>query len=81
MSHAEWKKNGLFQKVETALQTQKEQRAEIHLTTNFGKDAWINYYITTFKSAGKLHFLMTVDDITKRKLAEIELERHRDHLQ
>ncbi len=76
-----WKKNGLFQKVETALQTQKEQRAEIHLTTNFGKDAWINYYITTFKSAGKLHFLMTVDDITKRKLAEIELERHRDHLQ
>jgi PAS domain S-box-containing protein len=70
-----WKKNGLFQKVETALQTKAEQRAEIHLTTSFGRDAWINYYITTFTSRGKLNFLMTVEDITERKLVELEIAR------
>lgn len=70
-----WKKNGLFQKVETALQTKEEQRAEIHLTTSFGRDAWINYYITTFGSRGKLHFLMIVEDITERKLVEVSIAR------
>ena len=69
-----WKKNGLFSKVEIALQTQEEQMEEIHLTTAFNRDAWINYYITTFRSEGKLHFLMTVENITKRKLAEQERE-------
>jgi len=76
-----WKKNGLFRKVETAFKTREEQRAEIHLTTVFGKDAWIYYYITTFTSGGKLHFLMTVDDITERKLAEIEVKGYQDHLE
>jgi PAS domain S-box-containing protein len=70
-----WKKNGLFQKVETALQTKEEQRAEIHLTTTFGRDAWINYYITTFTSRAKLHFLMIVEDITERKLVEVAIAR------
>jgi PAS domain S-box-containing protein len=70
-----WKKNGLFQKVETALQTKEEQKAEIHLTTSFGRDAWINYYITTFTSRAKLHFLMIVEDITERKLVEVAIAR------
>ncbi len=65
-----WKKNGLLDKVETALATGEEQRAEIHLTTTFGKDVWINYVITTFTSNGTLHFLMLVDDITERKQAQ-----------
>ena len=69
-----WKKNGLFDKVETALATGEEQRAEIHLTTVFERDAWINYHITTFTSNGELHFLMLVDEITERKLAEQALQ-------
>jgi PAS domain S-box-containing protein len=76
-----WKKNGLFDKVEAALSTGKEHRAEIHLTTAFGKDAWINYYITTFTSNGQPHFLMLVDDITERKQAEEELMKYREHLE
>ena len=76
-----WKKNGLFDKVETALATGKEQRAEIHLTTVFGKNSWINYYITTFTSNDKPHFLMLVDDITERKQAEEELMKYREHLE
>ncbi len=76
-----WKKNGLFQKAETALRTKKVQTAEIHLTTSFGRDAWIFYYFTTFRSGGKLHFLMIVEDITERKLDENELKKYRDHLE
>jgi PAS domain S-box-containing protein len=76
-----WKMNGLFGKVETAFITNEPQRAEIHLTTSFGRDAWLDYFITTFRSAGKLHFLMTVDEITERKLAEIELNKYQAHLE
>ena len=76
-----WKKNGLIDMAEAALATGKEQRAEIHLTTVFGKNSWINYYITTFTSNDKPHFLMLVDDITERKQAEEELMKYREHLE
>jgi PAS domain S-box-containing protein len=76
-----WKKNGLFDKVEAALSTGKRQRAEVHLTTTFGRDVWINYSITTFTSNGELHFLMVVDDITERKQAEEELRNYHEHLE
>ncbi len=75
------KKNGLFQKIETALSSRLEQKGETYLTTTFGKYLWISYYITTFQSMGKLHFLMMVEDISERKQAEAELNRYREHLE
>ena len=75
-----WKENGLFEVVETALKTGDEQRTEIHLTTNFEKDAWIKYYVTTFTSKGQLNFLMLVDDITERKLAEKALQESEERI-
>ena len=75
------KKNGLFQKIETALSSRVEQKGETYLTTTFGKYLWISYYITTFQSMGKLHFLMMVEDISERKQAEAELNRYREHLE
>ncbi|MCE1254282.1 MAG: ATP-binding protein, partial [Anaerolineae bacterium] len=65
-----WKINGLYDKVELALKTRQDQQAETHLTSAFGKDIWINYYITTFIYYNELHFLIMTEDITKRKLAE-----------
>ncbi|MHC1740610.1 MAG: ATP-binding protein [Anaerolineaceae bacterium] len=76
-----WKRNGLFEKVEAALSTGKEQRAEIHITTAFGRDIWINYFITTFINNNQPHFLMIVDDISERKKAESELTKYREHLE
>ena len=75
-----WKKNGLFDKVEVALATGKEQRAEIHLTTVFGKDSWINYYITSFTNNDQPHFLMLVADITERTLAEQALRETEERI-
>jgi len=76
-----WKKNGLFDKAEAALATGKEQRAEIHLTTTFGRNVWINYCFTSFTSNGELHFLMLVDEITERKQAEQALQQRTAQLQ
>jgi PAS domain S-box-containing protein len=76
-----WKENGLFDKAEAALATGKEQRAESHLTTTFGRDAWLNYYITTFTSNSDLHFLMMVEDISERKQAEQALQQRTAQLE
>ena len=69
-----WRENGLFDMAEAVLATGKEQRSESRLTTTFGRDVWLDYYFTTFTSNGGLHFLMLVDDITERKLAEQVLQ-------
>ena len=69
----EWKKNGLHDKAQAALATGVDQHAEVHLTTSFGRDAWLSYTFTTFERGGVPHFLMLVDDITARKRMEIAL--------
>jgi PAS domain S-box-containing protein len=76
-----WKENGLFDLAEAALATGKEQRAENHLTTPFGREAWLNYYFTTFTSNGALHFLMMVEDITERKQADQVLQQRTAELE
>jgi PAS domain S-box-containing protein len=75
-----WKENGLFDKVQTALATGVDQRTEVHLTTTFGRDAWLNYSVTTFDRAGTPHFLMMVEDITDRKTKEEEIRLSRQRL-
>jgi PAS domain S-box-containing protein len=69
----QWKTNGLYQKVMTALRTRTEQHAEIALMTSFGRPVWLNFHISTFTSGGQLHFLLLADDITERKTIEAEL--------
>jgi PAS domain S-box-containing protein len=69
----EWKKSGLHDKAQAALATGVDQHAEIHLTTSFGRDAWLSYTFTTFERGGVPHFLMLVDEITARKQAEAAL--------
>jgi PAS domain S-box-containing protein len=75
-----WKENGLFDKVQAALATGVDQRTEVHLTTTFGRDAWLNYTVTTFDRAGTPHFLMMVEDITDRKTKEEEIRLSRQRL-
>jgi PAS domain S-box-containing protein len=72
---ASWKENGLFQIAENVLETGKEQRAEIHITSSFGKDVWLNYHFTRFTRNNEPHFLMLVDDVTERKLAEKAMQQ------
>jgi PAS domain S-box-containing protein len=51
-----------------------DQHADIHLTTSFGRDAWLNYTFTTFERGGMPHFLMLIEEITARKHAEAALQ-------
>jgi PAS domain S-box-containing protein len=76
-----WKKNGLFDIAEKTLLTGEEQQAELHTTTTFGRDVWLHYYFTTFRSGGDLHFLMLVDDISERKLLEEAQKKALEELQ
>ena len=70
----EWKRNDLHDKAQAALATGVDQHAEVHLTTSFGRDAWLSYTFTTFERGGVPHFLMLVDEITARKHAEAALQ-------
>jgi PAS domain S-box-containing protein len=69
-----WKQNGLHDKAQAALATGMDQHADIHLTTSFGRDAWLNYTFTTFERGGMPHFLMLIEEITARKHAEAALQ-------
>ena len=77
----EWRKNGLYDKAQAALATGEDQHADVHLTTSFGRDAWLSYTFTTFERGGVPHFLMLIHDISARKRVEAALHDYTVQLQ
>jgi PAS domain S-box-containing protein len=73
-----WKKSGLMDLVEQVIATRKPSRAELYMTTNFGRDLWMECSVTAFASAGELHFMLVIQDITERKQAEEDLRQAKE---
>ncbi len=65
-----WKKSGLLKDAENALLSGKVHTNEIHFTTTFGKEIWIDYRMVKFLNNGQPHLLFLLNDITERKQAE-----------
>jgi PAS domain S-box-containing protein len=71
-----WKDNGLHERGCRVLETGDEERCELHTISSFGRDIWIDYFMTSFVSNEAKHILMFVDDITIRKILENEIRQN-----
>ena len=65
-----WKRNGLLEKAETALKSEKPVTGEIHHTSTFGKTAWFNTIMVAFSTDTGKNLLLLIEDVSDYKNAE-----------
>ena len=66
-----WKKSGLLESAGEAVASGEETRREVQLTNTNGKEIWLDCRFSSFYSNGAPHLLLSVDDISISKQAEI----------
>ncbi len=69
-----WKTNGLLGSAVEAVASGCETRREVHTANASGEDLWLDCRFTPFYSNGEPHLLLSVDDITISKQAEVSLQ-------
>jgi len=69
-----WKESGLLESAHEAVANRNETRREFETTSNLGKRIWLDCRFTPFISNGEPHLLLSVDDISISKQAEIDLQ-------
>lgn len=69
-----WKKTGLIESAQEAVTSGNETRREVHLKPSRGEEIWLDCRFTPFSSHGEPHLLLSVDDITLSKQAEMNLK-------
>jgi PAS domain S-box-containing protein len=65
-----WKTTGLLAAAEETLATGRGRRLDAHVTTSFGRDAWLDFRLEAFGTSGERHLLVAVNDLTNLKQAE-----------
>jgi PAS domain S-box-containing protein len=69
-----WKASGLLESAHEAVTNGYETRREIHTTSTFGKKIWLDCRLTPFFSNGEPYLLLSIDDISVSKQAELNLQ-------
>jgi PAS domain S-box-containing protein len=69
-----WKNSGLLEAAYETASTGIETRRAIHTMSSFGKEIWLDCRFTYLFSNRKPHLLLTVDDISIPKQAEVALQ-------
>lgn len=62
-----WEKSGLRERCTQALDSGEEQQVEVHITTTFGKEVWLDCHILPARLNGRMHLLIQFFDLTERK--------------
>ncbi|HSL30086.1 MAG TPA: PAS domain S-box protein, partial [Anaerolineales bacterium] len=73
-----WKRSGLFSLAEKAIAGKVHVVADIHHVSTFGRDVWLRASAVTFSSRDREQLLLTISDITERKLAEEAIRESED---
>ncbi len=69
-----WKESGLLEAAREVITSGNETRLEYQTSNNQGKRMWLDCRFTPFISNGEPHLLLSVDDISTSKQAEIDLQ-------
>jgi PAS domain S-box-containing protein len=69
-----WKISGLLGSACEAVASGNETRREIHMINSSDEEIWLDCRFTPFYSNGEPHLLLSVDDITISKQAEVSLQ-------
>lgn len=75
-----WKKSGLLELAEEVLEKGVYKEKEIHVTTSFGKDVYLDCHLSRYTSEGNYHLLVMINNISEKKVAEKELISHKERL-
>lgn len=70
-----WKKSGLLEKAEEALSTLDNQRLDLHITSSFGKDVYLDCHFVPISLGSELRLLLMIDDISERTHSEEQLRQ------
>jgi PAS domain S-box-containing protein len=76
-----WKTNGLLGSAVEAVASGNETRREVHTINGAGEEVWMDCRFTPFYSNGEPHLLLSVDDITLSKQAEVNMEMYAARLE
>lgn len=71
-----WKTSGLYDLAEKAISSQTLASDDIYLTSTFGKQLWMAVRCVLFRANEEQHLLLSMSDITERKLAEEALREN-----
>ena len=75
-----WKESGLLEDANLVLEKGGEKQRQVHITTSFGKDVWLDCRMTRFRSHNRFHLLLLVNDITALKQTQEEFEKRNEFL-
>jgi PAS domain S-box-containing protein len=76
-----WKKCGLLTDAEEVMSGGIERRREVHVQTTFGREVWLECYLSRFMSTGEPHLSAMFNDITERKRAEEAVRKALDQFE
>lgn len=71
-----WKTSGLYALAEKAISSQTLASSDIHLISTFGREIWMAARCVLFQANEEQHLLLSMSDITERKLAEEALREN-----
>ncbi len=75
-----WKESGLLEDASLVLEKGGERQRQVHITTSFGKDVWLDCRMSRFRSHNRYHLLLLVNDITPLKQTQEEFEKRNEFL-
>ncbi len=78
---ASWQESGLLGLAESVLATGENKEHELHVTSTFGREIWLNCQLSRFISRGEPHLLVLFHDITDRMRAEQAVRESQQQLQ
>ncbi len=70
-----WKKSGLYDIVQESIGDQEKKRHEFEVVSTFGKNIYFDSLIVPFIQQNEQNLMIMMDDITKRKKVEEEIQR------
>ncbi len=76
-----WKKSGLYDMAQHAMQEKTEKSHEINVKTSFGKECSLDIHMVPLSKGNETHLLLMFDDITERKQVAEELDKYKVHLE
>ncbi len=76
-----WKSSGMLESAREAVATGKETRREVQMVNVLGRELWLDCRFTPFFSNEEPYLLLSVDDITISKQAEVNLQVYAEKLE
>ena len=70
-----WQVSGMLQVAEEVLATKMPHLCELHFTTSFGREVWLESHFSHFIQNGEPHLLHVFSDVTEKKKLEVQFLR------